>query len=98
MVGATIGAVLVAVVAVFDEPRKAMIAVAYYVVYQQIENYVVSPRIMARTVSVPGAVTVVAAMAGGTLLGVLGAPPGGAGGGGPAALYEEVLVPRQSRT
>ena len=98
MVGATIGAVLVAVVAVFDEPRKAMIAVAYYVVYQQIENYVVSPRIMARTVSVPGAVTVVAAMAGGTLLGVLGALLAVPVAAGLLLLYEEVLVPRQSRT
>ena len=61
------------IVAFFDEPKKAVIALVYYVVYQQLENYVVAPRIMQRTVSVPGAVTVVAALAGGTLLGVLGA-------------------------
>ena len=58
-----------ALVAVFDEPQKAVIALIYYIVYQQIENYVVAPRVMQRTVSVPGAVTVVAALAGGTLLG-----------------------------
>jgi predicted PurR-regulated permease PerM len=39
----------------------------------QIEAYVISPRIMSRAVKVPGAVVVVAALAGGALLGVLGA-------------------------
>ena len=56
MVGATLGAVLVAVVALFDDPTKAVIALVYFVVYQQTENYLVAPRIMQRTVSVPGAV------------------------------------------
>jgi len=84
-------------VAVFDEPRKAVIAIIYYVVYQQIENYVVAPRIMQRTVSVPGAVTVVAALAGGTLLGVLGALLAIPVAAGLLLLYEEVLLPRQRR-
>lgn len=95
MVGATIGAVLVAAVAFFDEPHKAVIAAIYYLVYQQLENYVVSPRIMARTVSVPGAVTVIAAMAGGTLLGVLGPLLAVPVAAGLLLLYEEVLLPRQ---
>ena len=97
MVGATIGASLVCLVAVFDEPKKAIIAAVYYVVYQQIENYVVAPKIMQRTVSVPGAVTVVAALAGGTLLGVLGALLAIPVAAGLLLLYEEVLVPRQRR-
>jgi len=95
MVGATIGAVLVATVAFFDEPRKAIIAGVYYLIYQQLENYVIAPRIMARTVSVPGAVTVVAALAGGTLLGVLGALLAVPVAAGLLLLYEEVLLPRQ---
>lgn len=95
MVGATLGAVLVALVAFFDEPRKAIIAGVYYIIYQQLENYVVAPRIMARTVSVPGSVTVVAALAGGTLLGVLGALLAVPVAAGLLLLYEEVLLPRQ---
>jgi predicted PurR-regulated permease PerM len=95
MVGATIGAAVVCLVAVFDEPKKAVIALIYYVVYQQVENYVVAPRIMQRTVSVPGAVTVVAALAGGTLLGVLGALLAIPVAAGLLLLYEEVLLPRQ---
>ena len=86
MVGATIAASLVCLVAVFDEPRKALIALVYYVV---------APRIMQRTVSVPGAVTVVAALAGGTLLGVLGALLAIPVAAGLLLLYEEVLLPRQ---
>jgi len=97
MVGATLGAFLVCVVALFDEPRKAIIVAIYYVVYQQVENYVVVPRVMQRTVSVPGAVTVVAALAGGTLLGVLGALLAIPFAAGLLLLYEEVLLPRQRR-
>lgn len=97
MVGASLGAGLVCTVALFDEPRKAVIALVYYIVYQQIENYVVVPRIMQRTVSVPGAVTVVAALAGGTLLGILGALLAIPIAAGLLLLYEEVLLPRQRR-
>ena len=49
MVGATLGAAVVTVVAFFTEPRLALIAVIYYVIYQQIENYVIAPRVMQHT-------------------------------------------------
>ncbi|MFC7596746.1 AI-2E family transporter [Terrabacter sp. GCM10028922] len=97
MVGATLGASVVAVVAFFDEPQKALIVIIYFIVYQQLENYAVMPRIMQRTVAVPGAVTVVAALAGGTLLGILGALLAIPFAAGALLLYEEVLVPRQRR-
>ncbi len=97
MVGATLGAVLVAAVALFDDPKKAVIALVYFIVYQQTENYLVAPRIMQRTVSVPGAVTIVAALVGGTLLGMLGALLAIPAAAGLLLLYDEVLVPRQRR-
>ncbi|RKT77369.1 putative PurR-regulated permease PerM [Terracoccus luteus] len=95
MVGATLGAVVVAVVAFFDQPEKALVVIVYFIVYQQIENYMVMPRIMQRTVSVPGAVTIVAALAGGTLLGMLGALLAIPVAAGLLLIYDEVLVPRQ---
>ena len=95
MVGATLGAVVVGVIALFTEPRMALIVGIYYVVYQQVENYVIVPRIMTSTVSVPGAVTIVAALAGGTLLGVIGALLAIPVAAGLLLLYEEVLLPRQ---
>ena len=50
-----------------------LLCVAFYVAYQQFENYVVYPRVMRRAVDVPAPVTVVAALLGGTLLGIVGA-------------------------
>lgn len=97
MIGATLGAAVVCVVAFFDEPKKALIALVYYLVYQQLENYVVAPRVMQHTVSVPGPVTIVAALAGAALLGVLGALLAIPVAAGLLLLYEEVLVPRQRR-
>jgi predicted PurR-regulated permease PerM len=98
MVGASLGAAVVAMVALFDDPKKAAIALVYYVIYQQVENYVVAPRIMQRTISVPGAVTVIAALAGGTLLGILGALVAIPVAAGLLLIYEEVLLPRQHQT
>lgn len=95
MVGATLGAVLVVVVALFQSGTAALVVAVYYVVYQQIENYLVAPRIMQRTVAVPGAVTVVAALAGGTLLGVVGALMAIPVAAGLLLLYQEVVLPRQ---
>jgi predicted PurR-regulated permease PerM len=97
MIGATLGAAVVCVVAFFDDPKKALIALVYYLVYQQLENYVVQPRVMQHTVSVPGPVTIVAALAGAAVLGVLGALLAIPVAAGLLLLYEEVLVPRQSR-
>ena len=96
MIGATLGAAIVSVVAFFDEPRKALVVLVYYIVYQQVENYVIAPRVMQRTVSVPGTVTIIAALIGGTLLGVLGALLAIPVAAGLLLLYDEVLVPRQS--
>lgn len=95
MVGATLGAALVCTVAFFDEPRIALFAGIYYLIYQQVENYVIAPKIMQRTVSVPGALTVVAALAGGTLLGVLGALLAIPVAAALLLLVDEVLIPRQ---
>lgn len=49
MVGHTIGAVIVTLVALFGSPVSAIAILAYYILYQQIENYVVQPRVQANT-------------------------------------------------
>lgn len=96
MVGATLGAVVVVLVALFSSVTTAIVAAVYYIVYQQVENYVIAPRVMKRTVAVPGAVTVIAALAGGTLLGVVGALMAIPTAAGLILIYQEVLVPRQA--
>lgn len=97
LVGATLGAIIVGLVALSQGWVIALAVGIYYLVYQQFENYVIVPRIMARTVSVPGAVTVVAVLAGGTLMGVLGALVAIPVAAGLLLLYNEVVVPRQNR-
>lgn len=49
MVGHTIGAVIVSIVALFSSPLAALGILAYYILYQQIENYIVQPRIQANS-------------------------------------------------
>lgn len=73
LIGSVLATVLVAIVALFNSPMTAVIAAAYYLIYMQIESYLLTPRIMNRVVSVPGALVVIGALAGGTLLGLLGA-------------------------
>lgn len=73
LVGAISGAALVTLVALTVSPNTALIIGIYYLIYMQIEAYVISPRVMKKAVAVPGGVVVVAAMAGGALLGIMGA-------------------------
>ncbi|WP_084151817.1 AI-2E family transporter [Nocardioides halotolerans] len=73
MIGATIGAVVVTAIAFAEDPKIGIACVIFYVVYQQVENYVIYPRVMSKSVDVPGAVTVISALVGAALLGVVGA-------------------------
>lgn len=96
LVGATLGALVVILVALFHSWQYALIVAVYYLIYQQLENYVIAPRIMSRAVAVPGSVAVVAALAGGSLLGVLGALVAIPLAAGLLLLVQEVVVPRQA--
>ena len=73
MIGATIGAVIVTAIAFAEDPKMGVACVIFYLIYQQVENYVIYPRVMSKSVDVPGSVTVIAALTGAALLGVVGA-------------------------
>lgn len=73
MIGATLGAVIVCAIGFATDPKIGLICIVFYVAYQQIENYLIYPKVMSRSVDVPGAVTVIAALIGAGLLGVIGA-------------------------
>jgi predicted PurR-regulated permease PerM len=49
MVGHTLGAIVISIVALFHSPLAALIILIYYLFYQQVENYVIQPRIQANT-------------------------------------------------
>lgn len=81
----------------FEGPGWQVIAVAiYYVVYMQVEAYVINPRIMASAVQVPGVVVVISALVGGTLLGVLGALIAIPVAAAIQLIMKEVIIPRQN--
>ncbi|MDR2257439.1 MAG: AI-2E family transporter [Arthrobacter sp.] len=74
LVGGVFAGLLVVVVALFSGGwQTALIYAVFYFAYLQVEAYLVAPKIMDRAVRVPGAVAVIAVIAGGTLLGVAGA-------------------------
>ena len=73
MIGATLGAIVVTAIGFATDPKIGLACLIFYVVYQQFENYVVYPRVMARSVDIPGSLIVVAALIGAALLGVVGA-------------------------
>jgi predicted PurR-regulated permease PerM len=73
MIGATLAAAAVALVALIVSPIAALIWIVYALLYQQVENYVIQPVVYGRTVEVNALTTIVAVMAGGALLGLLGA-------------------------
>jgi predicted PurR-regulated permease PerM len=74
LVGATIAAVLVALVTVFNDfPTVTIIWVVWSIVYQQVENTVIQPRIQQRTVQVHPFIVMVSVLCGATLLGIVGA-------------------------
>ncbi len=73
MIGATLGALIVSAIGFATDVKTGIACVIFYLVYQQVENYLIYPRVMSRSVDIPGAVTVIAALVGASLLGVVGA-------------------------
>jgi predicted PurR-regulated permease PerM len=96
----TLSASIIIVLSVFlfnDFNVVAVITAAvWYLFYMQVEAYVLNPRIMARAVKVPGVVVVIAALVGGTLLGILGALIAIPVAAAVQLIIREVIVPRQN--
>jgi predicted PurR-regulated permease PerM len=72
-VGAYIGATPAVVVGFFQRPLTGILILAYFIVYQQIENYVIQPRIMKDAVNLSPAAAVIATLGFGSLGGFAGA-------------------------
>ena len=74
LVGATLGAVLVGIITLFNDfPTTTVIWTIWSIVYQQVENNIIQPRIQAKAVSVHPFVVLTSVLFGSTLFGVLGA-------------------------
>lgn len=99
LVGTLTGSVLIVlgqVVLLPDSPGTWVAAAVWYLVYMQIEAYVLSPNIMNRAVKVPGVIVVIAALVGGTLLGVLGALIAIPVAAAIQLIIKQVVIPRQN--
>src|SRR3954453_4476384 len=81
IIGTYIGGALPVLVAFLTSPGAGIWAAGYIVVYQQLENYILSPRLTARTMSLHPAIAVAAALIGGAIgglpRGVLAVPVAG---------------------
>jgi predicted PurR-regulated permease PerM len=73
MVGTYLGAALPALVALSSSPGKALLVIGFAVVYQQIENYFLTPPLASRTMQLNPAVAFGSVIAGVTLIGPVGA-------------------------
>jgi predicted PurR-regulated permease PerM len=73
IVGPVLSVTLAAIVSAFDSWSKAIAVLVFYVVYQQVENAFLTPKIMKSTVDLPALAVIIALAVGGSLAGILGA-------------------------
>ena len=97
LIGHFIGAGIFTLIALSQSLVIGIIAFVAYVVYVQVENYVVTPRIMKRTLSVPGAVTIIAALIGSSLLGLVGGLLAVPVAASIILILDEVVIPRANK-
>jgi len=74
LVGATLGAIVVALATLTVHfPTATIVWIAFIVIWQRFEDYVVQPYVYGRRLQVNPIVTIVSVLVGGVLLGILGA-------------------------
>jgi predicted PurR-regulated permease PerM len=75
MLGATIGAVGCVLVALLsgDLWPDVVVVALFFILYQQLENYIIAPRVLRNTVNLSSVAVLLAALIGGSVLGVVGA-------------------------
>lgn len=95
LVGSVMFWVIGSSLALFSSPLSALIFAIAYLVYMQLEAYVLTPRVMNRTISIPGSLVVIGALVGGTLLGLLGALVAIPVTASVLLIIKQVLIPRQ---
>jgi predicted PurR-regulated permease PerM len=95
LIGATVGAAAVTVIVLIGSLPKGIAVLVFFLIYQQVENYVVYPRVMKRSVDINPAAAIVGALVGGTLLGIVGALLAVPATAAIQLIVREVVLPRQ---
>lgn len=98
LIGHFLGCSIVTIIALTQSLTVGIISFVAYVLYVQIENYVVTPRIMKRTLAVPGAVTIISALIGTSLLGLVGGLLAVPVAASVILILEEVVFPRAEKS
>lgn len=96
-IGATLGAVLVSTVGFITSVPVGITCVVFFIVYQQVENWLIYPHVMRRAVKVSELAAVVGALLGFSLLGMVGALITIPAVAAVQLVFREVVVPRQDR-
>jgi predicted PurR-regulated permease PerM len=94
MVGATLGAIPAVIVAFFDSTGLGVATLVWFIIYQQVENYVIAPRIMTKAVDISPAAVLLAALIGGSLLGFFGALMAIPTAAAIKLIFQEVVQPK----
>ena len=95
LVGPVLYWIFATVLALFTSPLTALIFGLAYLVYIQIEAYVITPKVMSKAISIPGSLVVIGALIGGTLLGLLGALIAVPVTASILLIIKQVFIPRQ---
>src|SRR5579875_2967111 len=90
--------IIVSLVALTVSLPIALATAGFYIVYRNAEDYLITPRVMNRTVRVSGLATVIAVLIGGTLLGIIGALLAIPIAAAIKLVIEEVSFPRLDRS
>jgi len=98
LIGHFLGSGIVTIIALTQSIAIGVIALVAYVVYVQVENYVITPRIMKRTLAVPGAVTIISALIGSSLLGLVGGLLAVPVAASIILILDEVVIPRANNS
>jgi predicted PurR-regulated permease PerM len=97
MIGSLVFLVIGGIATLFVSPMAALVFVIAYLVYIQVEAYVVTPRIMGKAAAVPAVLVIIGAMIGATLLGLLGALVAIPLTASILIVIRQVWIPRQNR-
>jgi predicted PurR-regulated permease PerM len=73
LAGATLAAIIVSTVAFLDSLPAWIVVLAFFIVYQQVENHLIQPVVYSRTVQLSPLAILIAVLIGAKLAGILGA-------------------------
>jgi predicted PurR-regulated permease PerM len=98
MVGATLGAIPACAIALLNSLPQGLLVIAFFLVYQQLENVLISPRIMTKAVDISPAAVLLAALIGGSLLGFVGALMAIPTAASIKIVFQEIVYPMAERS